>query len=81
MRVLTSQFADINPEDKETKYAILSHVWDKEGEQTYEQLRSIQRHYGPRSQFLQSFPSGLEVSRSSSSKQNHDLTPCMLHTS
>ncbi len=71
MRVLdteTGQFANINQEDKETKYTILSHVWDKEGEQTYEQLGSIQRCYGPRSQFPQGFPSGLEVSRSSSSK-------------
>ena len=54
MRLLdtnTGQFEEKNPE--ETRYAILSHTWDEEGEQTYEQLRSIQRRYAPVSQTQQ----------------------------
>lgn len=46
MRLLdteTGQFVDRDPEW--TVYAILSHVWDEEGEQTYEQLKNIQRRY------------------------------------
>ncbi|KAM5546185.1 hypothetical protein V8D89_000311 [Ganoderma adspersum] len=48
MRLLntkTGQFVNKNPE--KTRYAILSHTWRKKGEQTYEQLRSIQQHYAP----------------------------------
>ena len=51
MRLLdtnTGQFVDKDPE--RTIYAILSHTWDDKGEQTYEQLRSIQRRYAPVSQ-------------------------------
>ena len=46
MRLLdtqTGQFAEANLE--ETRYAILSHTWDEEGEQTYESLKKIQRRY------------------------------------
>ena len=52
MRVLnthTCQFDEIDPENPEEKaYAILSHTWAKKPEreeQTYEQLRNIQRRY------------------------------------
>ena len=42
----TAQFVQIHPE--ETHYAILSHTWDHEkGEQTFEELRTIQRRYTP----------------------------------
>ncbi|PIL28702.1 hypothetical protein GSI_08746 [Ganoderma sinense ZZ0214-1] len=40
---LTGQFTDANLD--ETQYAILSHTWDEEGEQTYEELKKIQRRY------------------------------------
>ena len=48
MRVLdtyTGQLVDINPRDRAKKYAILSHTWDLEGEQTYGELRAIQQQY------------------------------------
>ncbi|PIL28461.1 hypothetical protein GSI_08499 [Ganoderma sinense ZZ0214-1] len=58
MRVLdteTGQFAEIDPEAidpsdflafrRKTLYAILSHTWDAEGEQTYEELKKIQQRY------------------------------------
>ena len=48
MRVLdthTGRFVDKDPVD--TEYAILSHTWDSEGEQTYKQLRKIQKRYHP----------------------------------
>ena len=51
MRLLdteTGQFFAIEPEDEETAYAILSHTWDTEkGEQTYKELKKIQRRYAP----------------------------------
>ncbi|KAM5546178.1 hypothetical protein V8D89_000304 [Ganoderma adspersum] len=46
MRLLdtqTGQFVEANLE--ETRYAVLSHTWDEEGEQTYESLKKIQRRY------------------------------------
>ena len=49
MRVLdthTGQFEDINPK-RNIAYAILSHTWDPEGEQTYQKLRKIQKRYAP----------------------------------
>ncbi|KAI1786356.1 HET-domain-containing protein [Ganoderma leucocontextum] len=49
MRLLdtdTGQFVQKDP--KRTVYAILSHTWDTErGEQTFEQLKTIQRRYEP----------------------------------
>ncbi|PIL26675.1 hypothetical protein GSI_11251 [Ganoderma sinense ZZ0214-1] len=48
MRLLdtaTGQFISKDPNDPETKYAILSHTWDPEGEQTIHQLREIQKRY------------------------------------
>ena len=47
MRLLdtnTGHFVEKDP--KYTKYAILSHTWDKSGEQTYKELRKIQKRYG-----------------------------------
>ncbi|KAM5546022.1 hypothetical protein V8D89_000148 [Ganoderma adspersum] len=47
MRLLgtnTGHFVEKDP--KFTKYAILSHTWDKAGEQTYKELRKIQKRYG-----------------------------------
>ncbi|KAI1786222.1 HET-domain-containing protein [Ganoderma leucocontextum] len=50
MRVLdttSGQFVDIDPGQWGTRYAILSHAWDPEGEQTYQELRDIQKRYVP----------------------------------
>ncbi|PIL28790.1 hypothetical protein GSI_08834 [Ganoderma sinense ZZ0214-1] len=50
MRLLdtyTGQFIEKDPRDPDTKYAILSHTWDREGEQTYQELRDIQKRYAP----------------------------------
>ena len=50
MRLLdtyTGQFVEKDPRDKATKYAILSHTWDSNGEQTQEQLKGIQKRYIP----------------------------------
>ena len=46
LNTTTGEFVDRNP--GETKYAILSHTWDPAGEQTYTELKDIQRRYGPR---------------------------------
>ena len=43
----TGQFVERDPRDQETRYAILSHTWDSKGEQTYQELRDIQRRYSP----------------------------------
>lgn len=40
----TGHFVEKDP--KQTKYAILSHTWDESGEQTYKELRKIQKRYG-----------------------------------
>ncbi|PIL24717.1 hypothetical protein GSI_12603 [Ganoderma sinense ZZ0214-1] len=72
MRLLDTengQFVERDPADEEMVYAILSHTWDTEkGEQTYKELKKIQRRHGPRSQALQSNPSELEGSGASSSE-------------
>ena len=50
MRVLdtaTGHFINIDPKDQTIKYAILSHTWRPKGEQTYQQLRAIQKQYVP----------------------------------
>ncbi|PIL28679.1 hypothetical protein GSI_08723 [Ganoderma sinense ZZ0214-1] len=55
MRVLdtvTGQFVEIDPRQKDNRsrplqYAILSHTWDPKGEQTYKQLRAIQKRHTP----------------------------------
>ncbi|KAM5546150.1 hypothetical protein V8D89_000276 [Ganoderma adspersum] len=56
MRLLdteTGWFVEKDPET--TEYAILSHTWDtKEGEQTYKELKKIQRRCGPASHAPQS---------------------------
>lgn len=46
MRLLdtwTGQFVEKDPRDPKTKYAILSHTWDGKGEQTYQDLKRIQK--------------------------------------
>ena len=72
MRLLdthTGQFVEKDPENEETVYAILSHTWDGNGEQTYEELRDIQRRYAPPLQTHQDGPQGrLKSSASSSSR-------------
>lgn len=53
MRLLdttTGQFVLKDPNHSETKYAILSHTWDTDGEQTNYQLREIQKRYAPEHQ-------------------------------
>ncbi|KAM5546170.1 hypothetical protein V8D89_000296 [Ganoderma adspersum] len=64
MRLLdteTGQFVEKDRADEETVYAILSHTWDTEnGEQTYKELKKIQRRYGPRFRAPQNHPGGLK---------------------
>ena len=43
----TGAFVELVPE--QTGYAILSHTWDEEGEQSYKELRRIQRRYSKKS--------------------------------
>ncbi|KAI1786364.1 HET-domain-containing protein [Ganoderma leucocontextum] len=43
----TGRFVEKDPRNPETKYAILSHTWDPEGEQTYQELGGIQKRYAP----------------------------------
>ena len=53
MRLLdtwTGQFVEQDPRNPETKYAILSHTWDPEGEQAHQDLRNIQRRHAPNCQ-------------------------------
>ena len=71
----TGEFVDINPEC--TNYAILSHTWDEGGEQTYTELREIQKRYDARGQHrqraaisLQPLPSSLDASPSSSRRSS-----------
>ena len=48
MRLLdthSGQFVDRDPKDKQTVYAILSHTWDRTGEQTFGELQKIQERY------------------------------------
>ena len=59
MRLLdtkTGQFVEKDPE--ETRYAILSHTWDKEGEQKYGQLRKIQQRDALQSRAVRNHPAG-----------------------
>ncbi len=73
MRLLDTETGQLVEKDPEkTTYAILSHTWDNEGEQTYKQLRSIQQRW---SQSPQSCPSDPEVNGSSFSTCNRDATP------
>ena len=52
---LTGQFVEKNP--METLYAMLSHTSDRErGEQTYEQLKRIQKRYAPKRQARSNTP-------------------------
>ncbi|TBU57952.1 HET-domain-containing protein [Dichomitus squalens] len=48
----TGEFVDRDPKATEyaTKYAILSHTWDIEGEQSYKELRKIQKRYDLKAQ-------------------------------
>ncbi|PIL28696.1 hypothetical protein GSI_08740 [Ganoderma sinense ZZ0214-1] len=71
MRLLdteTGQFVDKDPEDEETVYAILSHTWSTDGEQTYEQLKKVQRRYSSKSQTPQSSPRFAETDGTASPK-------------
>ncbi|KAI1782983.1 heterokaryon incompatibility protein-domain-containing protein, partial [Ganoderma leucocontextum] len=48
MRLLdtyTGQFVEKDPGDTHTQYAILSHTWDQDGEQSYKQLKKIQKRH------------------------------------
>ncbi|KAM5545404.1 hypothetical protein V8D89_001017, partial [Ganoderma adspersum] len=75
MRLLdteTGQFVEKDPEKWEDMgrmvYAILSHTWDEAGEQTYGELRDIQRRYEvPRSQEPQNNPTVPELPNDSES--------------
>ena len=54
LNVWSGQFVEKDPRDPETKYAILSHTWDSDGEQTYQELTEIQKRYPPEDQLAQS---------------------------
>ncbi|KAI1786213.1 HET-domain-containing protein [Ganoderma leucocontextum] len=91
MRVLdteTGQFVEKDPE--KTRYAILSHTWDNEtGEQTYRELKKIQRCYVAWSPFTHSHSRSGSQSTTSSTTTHHrggsflipslplSLTPCL----
>ena len=48
MRLLdtyTGKFVEKDPRNEDFKYAILSHTWDTDGEQTYQELKRIQEWY------------------------------------
>lgn len=89
MRVLdtkTCQFIEIDPEaltfDENTRkyqtpvYAILSHTWNADGEQTYKQLKKIQQRYASHSQISRGPPEEQEGGTASSpSKQEPDPPP------
>ena len=63
----TGAFVERDP--GETVFAILSHTWDNDDEQTYEELRDIQRRYEvPKSQNPQNNPTASEVCGLSSRK-------------
>ena len=76
MRLLdteTGQFVEKDPEDRKTVYAILSHMWDKEGEQTYyKELKKIQRRYAAGLQAQQSHRMSPEGGASSFPDSKHD---------
>lgn len=58
MRLLdthTGQFVVLNP--RTNIYVILSHTWDPEGEQTYQDVQGIQQSYDPGGRRLPSAPS------------------------
>ena len=55
MRLLdtyTGQFVEKDPTDNDTRYAILSHTWDKAGEQNYKELKKIQERHDTSGRFL-----------------------------
>ena len=50
MRLLdthTGQFIEKDPKDDRTVFAILSHTWNRAGEQTFKELKKIQKRYVP----------------------------------
>ena len=54
MRLLdtyTGKFVEKDPRNEDFKYAILSHTWDTDGEQTYQGLKKIQEWYAAKSWF------------------------------
>ncbi|TBU36689.1 hypothetical protein BD309DRAFT_1024137 [Dichomitus squalens] len=53
MRLLdtrTGQFVEKDPTNEDTVFAILSHTWDPTGEQSFKQLRKIQKQYATTAQ-------------------------------
>ncbi|PIL28688.1 hypothetical protein GSI_08732 [Ganoderma sinense ZZ0214-1] len=74
MRVLdthTGQFVDIDPRTPGIKYAILSHTWDRTGEQPYGEVMRIQQRYDAEHQVLPSFPPNSQIVHPSISESNH----------
>ncbi len=54
MRLLnthTGRFVEKDPRRDDIKYAILSHTWDSGGEQTHQELKTIQERYAARPWF------------------------------
>ncbi|KAI1786366.1 hypothetical protein LXA43DRAFT_1085497 [Ganoderma leucocontextum] len=76
MRLLdtwTGEFVEKDPRNPETKYAILSHTWDPEGEQTYQELRDIQKRYAPKRRPPYN-PRGTQNDPSSSAERHEDVS-------
>ncbi|TBU33382.1 hypothetical protein BD311DRAFT_748482 [Dichomitus squalens] len=69
----TGEFVDINPEW--TNYAILSHTWNEGGEQTYTELREIQKRCCSRGHPPQGGARGLPPFLSSSLEVPSGSTP------
>ena len=78
MRLLdtyTGQFVEKDPTNADTKYAILSHTWDSEGEQSYKELKKIQKRHPPNARSLLR-PSGSSTHlHVSSIWKDSDLSP------
>ncbi len=51
---ITGQFVEKDARDLETIYAVLSHTWDHDGEQTHSELREIQSRYALKSHYSSS---------------------------
>ena len=52
MRLLdtyTGQFVEKDPQNPNTVFAILSHTWDLDGEQSFQELSAIQKRYTSKS--------------------------------
>ncbi|PIL28773.1 hypothetical protein GSI_08817 [Ganoderma sinense ZZ0214-1] len=92
MRLLdtwTGMFVEKDPRDPTIKYAILSHTWNNEGEQTHEEVKRIQKRYAIhviRSRYrqcsggAQEEPSSIPLRTPVSSRESSQRSPDSLST-